>query len=123
MTTHSGTREPKMSAQPMNRYKADLRDVRFLLWEQFKLQDLLGKEPYGNWGREEVDTVLDEVLGWVTKYTGPYNAIGDSIGCTLEDGKVKTPPGFKEAWKALHDAGWRGLSVPEKHGGQQGPFT
>jgi alkylation response protein AidB-like acyl-CoA dehydrogenase len=107
----------------MNRYKADLRDLKFLLWEQFKLQDLLGKAPYGNWGREEVDTVLEEVLSWVQKVTGPYNSIGDAVGCTLEDGKVKTPPGFKEAWKALHEAGWRELAVPEEHGGQGGPFT
>ena len=69
-------------SQPLNRYKADLRDVKFLLWEQFKLQDLLGKAPYANWGREEVDTVLEEVLSWVQKVTGPYNTIGDAVGCT-----------------------------------------
>ena len=37
-----------MSQQLINRYKADLRDVRFLLFEQFALTDLLGKAPYGN---------------------------------------------------------------------------
>jgi alkylation response protein AidB-like acyl-CoA dehydrogenase len=110
-------------SQPMNRYKADLRDLKFLLWEQFRLQDLLGAAPYGNWGREEVDTVIDEVYSWVCKVTGPLNTPGDQVGCTLEDGRVKTPPGFKEAWKALHDAGWRELAVPESHGGQGGPFT
>jgi hypothetical protein len=110
-------------SQPLNRYKADLRDFRFLLWEQFKLQDLLGKAPYANWGREEVDTVIEEVLSWVQKVLGPYNSLGDSVGCRLEDGKVITPPGFKEAWKALHEAGWRELAVPEEQGGQGGPFT
>ena len=33
------------------------------------------------------------------------------------------PPGFKEAWKALFEAGWRTLAIEEKHGGQAGPFT
>ena len=33
------------------------------------------------------------------------------------------PAGFKEAWKALFEAGWRTLAVEESHGGQQGPFT
>ena len=112
-----------MSAQPQNRYKADLRDVKFLLWEQFKLQDLLGKAPYGNWGREEVDTVLEEVYAWVTKALGPFNAVGDHEGCKLENGKVKTPAGFKEAWKSLYEAGWRSLAVDEQYGGQGGPFT
>src|SRR5262249_22011728 len=38
-------------------------------------------------------------------------------------GKVTTPPGFKEAWKSLAEAGWRLLAVDEAHGGQGGPFT
>jgi alkylation response protein AidB-like acyl-CoA dehydrogenase len=110
-------------SQPINRYKADLRDFRFLLWEQFKLQDLLGKAPYANWGREEVDTVLDELYAWVQKVLGPINAVGDQHGCRLEDGKVKTPPGFVEAWRSLYEAGWRSLAVEERFGGQGGPFT
>jgi len=110
-------------SQPINRYKADLRDVRFALFEQFKLQDLLGKAPYANWGKEEVETVLDEVYSWATKVLGPLNAVGDHDGCRLENGQVFTPPGFKEAWKSLFKAGWRSLAVKEEHGGQGGPFT
>jgi alkylation response protein AidB-like acyl-CoA dehydrogenase len=109
--------------QPINRYKANLRDVFFVLFEQFGLEELLGKAPYKDWGREEVQTVLEEVYGWVQKYLGPYNAIGDQEGCRVEDGNVKVPAGFKEAWKALYDAGWRSLSLDEKYGGQSGPFS
>jgi alkylation response protein AidB-like acyl-CoA dehydrogenase len=109
--------------QPINRYKANLRDVFFVLFEQFGLDELLGKAPYQDWGREEVQTVLEEVYGWVRKYLGPYNATGDAEGCRLEDGNVKVPTGFKEAWKALYDAGWRSLSLEAKHGGQSGPFS
>ncbi len=36
-----------------NYYKANLRDLSFLLFEQFKLGDLLGKEPYANWGKDD----------------------------------------------------------------------
>jgi alkylation response protein AidB-like acyl-CoA dehydrogenase len=110
-------------SQPINRYKADLRDIRFVLFEQFKLQDLLGKAPYANWGKEEVSVVLDELYGWAKETLGALNSTGDAIGCVLENGKVKTPPGFKEAWKSLYDVGWRRLSVPEAFGGQEGPFT
>ena len=46
-------------SQPINRNKADLRDLKFLLWEQFKMQDLLGKAPFDNWGRDEVHAVLE----------------------------------------------------------------
>lgn len=109
--------------QPINRYKANLRDVFFVLFEQFGLDDLLGKAPYQDWGRDEVQTVLEEVYGWVQKYLGPYNAIGDAEGCRIEGGNVKVPTGFKEAWKALYDAGWRSLSLEAKYGGQSGPFS
>ncbi len=106
-----------------NYYKANLRDLSFLLFEQFHLEELLGKEPYANWGKDEVNAVLEEAYGWVQKHLGPYNASGDQEGCRLEDGQVKVPTGFKEAWKALFAAGWRTLAVEEKHGGQAGPFT
>jgi alkylation response protein AidB-like acyl-CoA dehydrogenase len=110
-------------AQPINRYKADLRDMRFLLFEQFGIEDLLGKEPFAEWGREEVEMVLDEMYKWVTEVTGPLNQVGDKQGCTLADGKVTTPEGFKAAWKSLYEAGWRLLGKPVEHGGQGAPFT
>ena len=110
-----------MSTQ--NYYKANLRDLTFLLFEQFKLEELLGKEPYANWGKDEVVAVLEEAYGWALKHMGPYNRLGDEEGCRLEDGQVKVPAAFKDTWKALYEAGWRTLAIEEAHGGQQGPFT
>jgi alkylation response protein AidB-like acyl-CoA dehydrogenase len=111
-------------SQPQNRYKADLRDIRFLLFEQLGLTDIIGKAPFANWGKDEVDAVLDEVLEWSQKTLGTINGPADAAGgCTFDKGVVTTPPGFKEAWKSLYAAGWRGLSVEERFGGQGGPFT
>ena len=106
-----------------NYYKANLRDLAFLVFEQFHLDELLGKAPFANWGKDEVLTVFEEAYSWVQKYLGPINASGDEKGCTLDNGQVHVPPGFKEAWKALYDAGWRTLAIEEKHGGQAGPFS
>ena len=106
-----------------NSYKSNLRDVTFLLFEQFGLDSLLGKAPYANWGKDEVVAVLEQAYDWVRQYLGPYSSSGDSEGCKLVDGQVRVPAGFKEAWKALYEAGWRTLAVEEKHGGQQGPIT
>ena len=63
-----------------NYYKANLRDLTFLLFEQFKLDELLGKEPYPNWGRDEVEAVLQEAYAWVQKHMGPHNRTGDAEG-------------------------------------------
>jgi len=106
-----------------NYYKANLRDLTFLLFEQFHIDELVGKAPFANWGKDEITAVLEQAYEWVQQYLGPINATGDEVGCKLENGQVKTPPGFKEAWKALFAAGWKTLAIDEKHGGQGGPFT
>jgi alkylation response protein AidB-like acyl-CoA dehydrogenase len=106
-----------------NQYKSNLRDLSFLLFEQWKLHELLGKAPFGNWGKDEVTAVLEEAYDWVQKHLGPLNRSGDDEGCRLEGGQVHVPAGFRDAWKALYQAGWRTLAVDEGHGGQAGPFT
>ncbi|HUS63444.1 MAG TPA: acyl-CoA dehydrogenase [Kofleriaceae bacterium] len=108
---------------PVNRYRCDLRDMRFLLFEQFGLGDLLGKAPHAEWAADDVNAVLDGVYQWVCEVVGPLNSVGDRAGCVLENGAVKTPPGFKEAWRSLRDAGWRGIGVAAEHGGQGGPLS
>ena len=109
-----------MSTQPQNRYKADLRDFQFLLFEQFKLGELLQSEPYASWSEDDVKMVLAGCYDFVCKVTGPLNGVGDQ-GCRVEDGKVKTPPGFKEAWAQLREAGWRNVGVAAEYGGQGAP--
>ncbi len=109
-------------AQPLNRYRADLRDFRFLFFEQFDLPAVLGKEPYAEWGTEECDMVLDEVYRFVCDAIGPLNATGDAQGCRIEDGRVITPDGFKEAWDQLWQAGWRTVAAPSRWGGQDAPI-
>ena len=108
-------------AQAINRYRADLRDFRFLFFEQFDLPSLLGKEPFAEWGTEECDMVLDEVYRFVCDVTGPLNSSGDAQGCRIEEGRVITPDGFKEAWDKVWESGWRTISVPSRWGGQDAP--
>ena len=104
-----------------NRYKADLREMRFLLFEQFKLGEVLGQAPYEAWGQDEVSMVLDEAYKFVCEVLGPLNAGGDREGCRLEGGSVKTPTGFKGAWDKIYEAGWKVLGVSPEHDGQGAP--
>ncbi len=110
-------------SQAQNRYKADLREIQFLLFEQFGLGELLGKEPFQEWGLDEVKMVLDECYRFATEVIGPTNAIGDREGCRLENGAVTAPRAFEEVWKRLYEAGWRALSVEPEFGGQGAPIT
>lgn len=108
-------------AQAINRYRADLRDFRFLFFEQFDLPAVLGKEPYAEWGVDECNMVLDEVYRFVCEVTGPLNGTGDAQGCRIEEGRVITPDGFKDAWDKTWEAGWRTISSPSRWGGQDAP--
>lgn len=106
-----------------NRYKADLREIRFLLFEQFKLTDLLGAAPFDGWGKDEVNMVIDESYKFACEVLGPLHAVGDREGCRIEDGRVKTPTGFKAAWDRTWEAGWKTIAVEPEHGGQGAPHT
>ncbi len=54
-----------------NRYKADLREMQFVLFEQFRIQEFLGKAPFEDWGPDECRLVLEETYRFVTEVTGP----------------------------------------------------
>ncbi|HEY1959093.1 MAG TPA: acyl-CoA dehydrogenase [Polyangiaceae bacterium] len=109
--------------QAINRYKADLREFQFLLFEQFKVGEILGKAPFEAWGEDEVKSSLTECYRFVREVTGPLNATGDHEGCSIDDGRVITPKGFKDAWKKLYEAGWKSIGVEPEHGGAGAPHT
>jgi alkylation response protein AidB-like acyl-CoA dehydrogenase len=109
--------------QAINRYKADLREFSFLLFEQFKLGELLGQAPFDAWGEDEVRSSLTECYRWVREVIGPLNAPADVEGCRLEGGKVYTPKGFKEAWTSLYEAGWKQIAVDAEFGGAGAPHS
>lgn len=110
-------------AQAVNRFRADLREIEFVLFEQLGLQDLLGKPPFQEWGADEVKMVLSECYRYACEVSGPLSAIGDQEGCRLVDGQVYTPAGFQQAWSKLHEAGWAILSAEPEYGGQNAPLT
>ena len=101
--------------QAHNWYKAALRELHFLLFEQFHLEDLLGKAPFAAWGRDECVSTLAGCYRWVCEVIGPLNTTADAEGCRLEGGKVITPRGFQEAWKSLYEAGWK--QTPSRRSG------
>jgi alkylation response protein AidB-like acyl-CoA dehydrogenase len=109
--------------QAINRYKADLRELLFLLFEQFRVDELLGKEPFEAWGPDECRATLTECYRWVREVIGPLNAPADAEGCQVVDGKVVTPHGFKAAWKSLYDAGWKQIAVDAEYGGAGAPHS
>ena len=98
-------------------YRAPVDDIVFALKTAAGLPDLIAS------GVIEVDedtvrAVIDEAGRFASEVLDPLNAPGDRTGSRLVDGKVVTPPGWKEAYKAFSEGGWAALPAPVEHGGQ-----
>jgi alkylation response protein AidB-like acyl-CoA dehydrogenase len=111
----------------MPTYKAPLRDLRFLLKDVLKAEDALAEIPY--YAENEThtadlaDQILDEAGRFASNVIQPLNMSGDQEGCTVKDGVVTTPTGFREAFKQYTAAGWTGLDGDPKYGGQGVPHV
>jgi alkylation response protein AidB-like acyl-CoA dehydrogenase len=105
----------------INRYRADLRELQFLLFEQFDIEGLLNKGAFEGWGADEIRSTLTEAYKFMREVVGPLNATGDAQGCKLEGGQVYTPTGFKDAWTKLYAGGWKSVGVDPEFGGAGSP--
>ncbi len=108
-------------SQAINRYRADLRELRFVLLEQFELGKLMGHGVYEDWGEEEVVAVLNEAYRYATQVAGPLNSVGDREGCQLVGGRVTVPSGFADAYKQLYAGGFKSLTIEPEFGGASAP--
>ncbi len=102
-------------------YDPDLRDIRFVLYEQLQVDRLSSIARYQEFNQELYDMVLDEAARLSRETLFPINSKGDRAGCTLSGGKVTTPLGYKEAWRTYREGGWVSPTAPVEYGGQNLP--
>lgn len=105
----------------MTAYTPPLRDFRFLLADVFGMDDLaaLGGEEL----TEDTIMAIAETFGdFASNRLAPLNASADK-GCVFDQGAVRTPAGYGEAWRTFTADGWNGLACPEEWGGQGLPHV
>lgn len=112
-----------MSQQAVNFFKADLRSIRFTLYEHLRVQELFALDRYRHLDQRECDAIVDQCHRFVCEVIGPLNGPGDRHGCRFEQGVVKTPPGFREAWRKLYELGLPTFSMPLEVDGLGGPHS
>jgi len=105
----------------MPAYTAPVRDMQFLL------NDVMNVQSANIPGYDELDpdfltAILNECGKINTDVLAPLNAIGDTQGCTLENGVVRTPDGFKDAFEQVKEGGWTGIDCDPEFGGQGLPY-
>jgi alkylation response protein AidB-like acyl-CoA dehydrogenase len=95
--------------------------MRFVLHELHDSAGLLRDIGRDDVNQELIDSILEEAAKFATEVLLPINAIGDEEGCKLENGVVRTPRGFKEAYDQFRESGWGALASPAEYGGQDLP--
>ena len=103
-------------------YDAPVRDMQFVLHDVLDVasQDIPG---YDELDRAFTEAVLTEAGKLATEVLAPLNRVGDEQGCTLENGVVRTPEGFRAAYDAMREGGWIGLDAHPEYGGQGMPYV
>ena len=107
----------------MPSYRAPVDDIRFILTELYDVASILAYKEYADVTPDLLLSVVEEAGKFCEGVLSPINASGDAEGCTWENGVVRTPKGFKEAYKQYADGGWIGLAADPEHGGQGLPLT
>ena len=106
----------------MPNYTAPTKDMLFVLNDVLKIdsQDIPG---YDELDADFTSAVLTECGKLTSEVLAPLNAVGDIEGCKLENGVVRTPTGFKEAFDEVKAGGWPGLDCDPEFGGQNMPYV
>ena len=103
-------------------YTAPVKDIQFVLHDLLKIseQDIAGFEDLD---RDFTGAVVEEAGKVATAVLHPLNAVGDREGCVLENGVVRTPAGFKDAFEQMKDGGWTAMDCDPAYGGHGLPYV
>jgi acyl-CoA dehydrogenase len=111
-------KRPEKSGSETMTYRAPVSETLFFLDHCTSLNQIAGKGAQADLSLDLVQSVLEEAGKFAAERLAPLNRTGDQIGAKLVDGKVVTPPGWKEAYRDWTASGWNSLSGPVEYGGQ-----
>ena len=102
-------------------YQAPTKDMNFVLHDLLKISeaDIPG---YDELDSDTTQAILEEAAKLCENVLAPLNKVGDEEGCHLENGVVRTPAGFKDAFDQVREGGWTSLDCDPEYGGQGLPY-
>ncbi len=104
-------------------YRAPVSEIRFVLDNVVGFDQVAATEAFAEATPETVDAILTEAGKMATEILAPLNRQGDLHPARLENGVVRTSPGFADGFQAIADGGWIGMSADPEHGGMGLPIT
>ncbi len=104
-------------------YRAPIRDFTFLLDQIVGFDQVRATERFAEATPDTTQAILTEAARLCEDVMVPLQRAGDQHPARLENGVVRTPPGFGEAFRAIAEGGWVGLAASPDHGGMGLPQT
>jgi alkylation response protein AidB-like acyl-CoA dehydrogenase len=102
----------------MPTYNAPIDNFRFVLNDVLAVDRTFEKLGLTDATPDVLDAVMEEAGKLCSNVLQPLNLSGDTEGCRFENGVVRTPAGFKEAYEEFRAGGWVGLTADPAYGGQ-----
>ena len=104
-------------------YSAAVDDFKFLFDHVVDFDALRETEKFADATDDVTHAILAEAGKLCDEVLAPLQRNGDLHPARLENGVVRTSPGFDEGFKAIADGGWIGMSADPEHGGMGLPMT
>ena len=104
-------------------FRSPLTEFRFLLDHVAGFAEVAATPLFAEATPETVDAILTEAAKLCDTTLAPLNRAGDKTPARLENGIVRTSPGFAEGYRAIVQGGWVGMSANTAHGGMGLPIT
>jgi 3-(methylthio)propanoyl-CoA dehydrogenase len=102
-------------------YKAPLKELRFVMHQLVRDEQLSGLEAFADYSPDFADSVLEEAGKFAEEVLAPINRAGDRQGAQWTPNGVVMPQEFKDAYAKFVEGGWPMLRAPVEHGGQGAP--
>ncbi|NDW45259.1 acyl-CoA dehydrogenase [Ruegeria sp. PrR005] len=104
-------------------YRSPVTDYTFLLNHVVGYDRVCATETFAEAGADMVEAILTEAGRMCDEVMAPLQRGGDLNPARLENGVLRTSPGFADGWKAISEGGWIGMSGNPEHGGMGLPMT
>jgi len=101
----------------MTEYIAPLGDLNFVINELAGLEELSKLPGFEHATEDLLEPILEEASRFAREVLSPTNVIGDEQGCSVENGVVKVPTEFSEAYQLFVESGWQGLDGSQDYDG------
>ncbi len=104
-------------------YTSPIRDFLFILNQVTDFSDVVSADKYTETTPDLVEAILGEAGKLCDEVLAPLNRAGDLSPAVLENGVVRTSPGFDDGFRAIAEGGWIGLMAGPDHGGMGLPVA